>query len=34
MTYRWNTTDAAYDADLGQVTFQDGRVVSVEFLPD
>lgn len=34
MTYRWCTTGAAFNADWGQVTFEDGRVVQVEFLPD
>lgn len=34
MTYRWNDHDARYDADWGQVTFEGGRVVVVEFLPD
>ncbi len=34
MTYRWNETDWAFDADWGQVTFEDGRVVKVQFLPD
>jgi hypothetical protein len=34
MTYRWCTTDSAYDADWGQVEFLDGKVVRVEFLPD
>jgi hypothetical protein len=32
MTYRWDDSD--YDSDWGQVTFADGRVVKVEFLPD
>jgi hypothetical protein len=34
VTYRWNDTDGAYDSDWGCVTFEDGRVVSVEFLAD
>ena len=34
MTYRWCTTGAAFNSDWGQVTFKDGRVVQVEFLPD
>jgi hypothetical protein len=34
MTYRWNDSDACCDADWGQVTFQQGRVVKVEFLSD
>jgi hypothetical protein len=32
MTYRWNDSD--YDSDWGQVKFEQGRVVGVEFLPD
>jgi hypothetical protein len=32
MTYRWDDSD--YDSDWGQVTFADGRVVNVQFLPD
>jgi hypothetical protein len=34
MTYRWNDSDACCDADWGQVTFQQGRVVKVEFISD
>ena len=34
MTYRWNVSDPAYDSDWGQVTFAQGRVVEVRFLPD
>jgi hypothetical protein len=34
MTYRWNDSNPAYNADWGQVTFEHGRVVKVEFLPD
>jgi hypothetical protein len=34
MTYRWNDSDEAYDSDWGVVTFEHGRVVSVEFMPD
>ena len=34
MTYRWNDHDSMYDSDWGQVTFEDGRVVVVAFLPD
>jgi len=33
MTYRWSD-DGNYDSDWAQVTFENGRVVSVEFLPD
>ena len=34
MYYRWNTSDGRYDWDLGEVTFKDGKVTTVEFLPD
>jgi len=34
MTYRWNDTDGAYDADWGRVHFVDGRVTRREFLGD
>jgi hypothetical protein len=34
MTYRWDDSDGGYDSDWGQVTFADGRVVEVRFLPD
>jgi len=34
MTYRWNASDGRYDSDWGQVTFENGRVVKTEFLPD
>jgi hypothetical protein len=32
--FAWNSTDGAYDADVGEVTFFDGRVVHVEFQAD
>ena len=34
LTFRWNDTDWQYDSDWGQVRFENGKVVSVEFLPD
>ncbi len=34
MIYRWNDLDAAYNADRGIVTFADGRVTDVDFVPD
>jgi hypothetical protein len=34
MTYRWCDDDWQYDSDFGCVTFKDGRVVSVKFMPD
>ena len=30
----WNNDDGRYDADLGDIEFENGRVVNVEFLPD
>ncbi len=32
--FAWTSTDWAYDADVGDITFLDGRVVNVEFHPD
>jgi hypothetical protein len=34
MMYRWNDSDWRYDSDWGLVTFANGRVTKVEFLPD
>jgi hypothetical protein len=34
MLYRWNETDGRYDSDWGKVSFERGKVVGVEFLPD
>ena len=33
MVYRWSTS-SAYNADWGIVNFEDGKVISTEFLPD
>lgn len=33
-TYRWNTADPRYNADLGIVEFRDGKVVRATFAPD
>ena len=33
-SYRHSNNDGRFNADIGVVTFKDGKVVSVEFLPD
>ncbi len=34
LMFRHNTTDARFNADIGRITIQDGKVVGVDFLPD
>jgi hypothetical protein len=34
LSYRWNDTDGAFDADVGEVFFRDGRVVGTRFDAD